>query len=183
MAKSNAATKTGPAGEEIINGGSKGTIAPPAGYSQAATSVDQFWTGEGAIHGTLKLAKEYYNTLAKKNNLIFVFELLESCNVVENDKNLAPEHRPRRVAQKGEIVGVWGSAGMRDLKGLGGCLVWMTRDESKDRVIEKGQEPMKAFKIVYRGTPSTLRIIARSEAAPGESTEAAGPVGQDSIPF
>ena len=64
------------------------------------------------------------------------------------------------ICKVGDLVGVWFKPGMRDIRTLGGLEVTLSRNESKDKNVGKGND-MKAFDVFGpRGqTGQLLRIV------------------------
>jgi len=125
---------------------------PPEGLSRVASDVSAFWdpsTGS-PVYGVLAGAKDTRN---KRGQIvrIYMFELLAECTVkVRRDGELVTT-----TARAGEVVGVWGTAGLSELDQLGGCKVWIFREGKKD--IGNGQT-MWSYDIQSAGQGKPLRV-------------------------
>ncbi len=89
------------------------------------------------------------------------------------------------AGETGKTVGVWYSAGMRELMNLADCKVRMKRDETLDKDVGQPQ-PMKGYRIqfakgsVRRALPEAPRFGAQSS---DEGPSAQQELGTDDIPF
>jgi hypothetical protein len=92
---------------------------PPEGLERVASDVSAFWNPAlGPIYGTLVGAKDTRN---KRGQIvrIYIFSLLEPCPALA---------RKMIVETKaGDVIGIWGTAGLADLDQLGGCRVWIRK--------------------------------------------------------
>lgn len=156
----------------------RSAIALPEGFQQTASDVDQFWNEEGGpIQGVLLCGKNYLNKLAGKVNSIYVIRLTSPCKSQTN-KGDGFEN----PAQPGELVGVWGAPGLKDLMMMGGCEVHITRNGEKD--VGKPSK-MKVYAIGYKGRMTKLAIIRDGEAKV-EASNGAAPATDgtnDALPF
>ena len=116
---------------------------PPAGYGSKSEDVVGFCDLEtqGPIHGLPRGAKLSDSKIEKdKASMFVIFELIDPVKVSSKDGHQEVE----LLAQKGEMVGVWFKPGMRGLRMLAGCKVWMGFTGEKN--IGK-PSPMKTYDI------------------------------------
>lgn len=170
-----------PAEETSTTATSTTTSAPaddgalPAGYLSAATDAVGFFdpdlradgNGEGKgygfpIHGVplhVVLTDSGIDN-AKPSALVFM-RLIDPCKAVRSGEGEGEvSARPLIETKRGDVVGVWFSAGMRDLALLGGAKVFMR------------QEPADKWKKI-KGKPSKMKTfqIANSPDRKGEKLE------------
>jgi hypothetical protein len=166
--------------------------AAPAGYSKAedgSFEISGHWIPEkGPIHGKLVGAYDFRKKSDGKINRVYVLELAEDCIIS------APLEGPKGKSGYGEdvakgsmskdgereTVGVWGSAGLKALDELGGCLVHITQNGKKDL---GGGRAMWLYDIFHKGTPKPLKIrSAKSgdKVAPDDHPTQGDP---DELPF
>jgi hypothetical protein len=117
--------------------------APPVGYAQKTDDVVGFADLEkyGPLHGIPRGAKLSDGGIdPEKPSSFIIFELLEDCEVNAKDGEtdiVVP-------AKKGEMVGLWTKPGMKGLRSLCGCKVWIAYKGQKN--IGK-PSPMKVYDI------------------------------------
>jgi hypothetical protein len=68
-----------------------------------------------------------------------------------------------RPAQKGEIIGVWGTPGNADLNRLQGCLVWLKKKDPKDFIDTGKGNPMKTYHMKYTGEGKPVQVLSFTE--------------------
>lgn len=133
--------------------------------------------------------------------LIFA-RLIDPCAAIRdgNGEGKVAE-RPVIETKRGDVVGIWFSAGMRDLVALGGAKVYMVQQDAGDwKAIKNKPSKMKSFDIGHDpsrpGSKLTVREDRRKdsagvEAKPFAGRKAAGAAavdsgdaqGDDDIPF
>ena len=116
---------------------------PPAGYASKSEDVVGFADLEvyGPIHGIPRAAKLSDSKIEKdKTSMFVVFELIDPCKVNAKDG----ENDVVIDAKKGEMIGVWTKPGMKGIRNLAGCKVWLAFTGEKD--IGK-PSPMKVYDI------------------------------------
>jgi hypothetical protein len=191
--------------------------ALPAGYMSAATDAVGFFDadlradgndkgiGNGfPIHGVPLHVVITDSSIEKQKPSALVFiRLLEPCKAVRDGNGEGDVlGRPLIETKRGDVVGVWFSAGMRDLADLGGTGVYMyQKDAGNWKKIKGKPSKMKTFKIASdpkkKGEKITVKEDRRNESAGVEArpftgkklagANAAGvdsgDAGDDGIPF
>ena len=119
--------------------------APPAGYSNKSEDVVGFCDIEtqGPLHGIPRAAKLSDSKSEKnKSSMFVIFEVIDNVQVTVNE---GKDNEQTIVAKTGEMVGVWTKPGMKGIRTLCGCKVWMNYAGLKD--IGK-PSPMKMYVIM-----------------------------------
>lgn len=162
----------------------------PEGYRkiESQQALDGYWLPErGPIHGKVTSAYDYRQKSGKgKGGLrrVYVLELAEPCfaSVISEDgkgkKSMAETELPAR-----SFVGIFGSAGLRDLDELGGTFVYIVRGGKK--LLDNGNE-MWIFEIGSKGTPKPIKIRQAPKHEEEDHNEAgagAGSGSDDELPF
>lgn len=117
----------------------------PAGYNNKSEDVVGFCDieSQGPIHGIPRAAKLSDSKIEKnKSSMFVIFELIDSVSVTVNE---GKDNAQTLVAKPGEMVGVWTKPGMKGIRSLCGCKVWMNYAGQKD--IGK-PSPMKVYDIM-----------------------------------
>lgn len=98
---------------------------------------------QGELFGIPRAAKASDSQLdSRKPSLFVIFELLEACKVTEGSGDDAVE----KIAQPGEMVGLWVKSGMRGIKKLGGLKVLVQyTGEKKLKNRPAAHNPMKLY--------------------------------------
>jgi hypothetical protein len=152
-------------------------------YVVFSSDVVGFWSEADTLHFVPTGFKEFPNKKYKdKMTTIIVGKLLtpgEGLITNKADEDVG--------AERGDLIGVWGQAGMREIKNLYLCKVKLTRDETLDKDVGKGQ-PMKGYRIeTPRGVkPAALPNLTPAGAAPSNGPTAGGNTASDNfddIPF
>lgn len=189
------------------NGNGNGTAAtaasaplvkPPAGYAKVTSQVEieNYWMPEkGPIHGKLVSAYDFRQKTGRGKGQIrrcYILDLAGPayCRVMTEgvkgqkafDEDLVTPDL-KTDPHVPTLVGVFGSAGLRDLDGLGGCFVFIQR-EPEQKELESGNA-MWLFDISHKGTAKPLKVrqVTRvEEEAHGEAAGASGFDGEE-LPF
>ncbi len=117
--------------------------APPAGYGSKSEDVVGFCDLEtqGPIHGIPRGAKLSDSKIEKdKTSMFVIFELIDPVKVSAKDGDQEVELQ----AVKGDMVGVWTKPGMKGIRFLAGCKVWIAFTGEKN--IGK-PSPMKLYDV------------------------------------
>lgn len=218
MAKESAAVKNNdkPKTEEVatkpqdsgLPQGYLSTAADAVGFFDADYRADGNEKGLGygeSIHGVPLHVILTDSTIdkAKPSALIFI-RLIDPCKAVRDGSGEGDvSKRPLIDTKRGDVVGVWFSAGMRDLAHLGGAKVFMRQEpEEKWKKIKGKPSKMKTFQIANspdrKGEKLEVKEDRRNESAGVEArpfcgvklsgrkptdTGDAGDGGDDDIPF
>lgn len=180
------------------------TSGAPAGYLSAASDAVGFFDGDlqKPIHFVPMHVIISDSTIdsAKPSFLLFG-RLIDPCEAIR-DAEAEGEYasRPLITTKRGDVVGIWFSAGMRDLIALGGAKVYMCQEpEAKWKKIKGKPSKMKTYAIGHDpsrpGSKLPVREDRRNEsagatAAPfagkklgGAPGVDAGDGGDDDLPF
>lgn len=142
-------------------------VALPEGFQDRSSNIVGVWDPEsGPIqfvpsHAIVTDSKTFDKT--KPSTLLFGKltkpTILKTKGDEDDDDAVLVEGRP------GDLVGVWVKPGMRDIAGLGGVEVFMARDPSEDKDVDKGND-MKGFRIgsVKTGTRIELSTDLRDKS-------------------
>lgn len=165
---------------------------PPEGYSRSGVMVELpgYWQPEkGPVHGKLIGAYDFRQKSGKgKGQLrrMYVVKLIDPCFarvVVEGPSG--KKSFDEGTLDKGELCGIFGTAGLRDLDNLGSCNVWADRDldeKGKQREKETARGFVKLFDIRHSGTAKPLKV--KQARAPEVHEEAVQAEGDDEeLPF
>lgn len=131
----------------------------PQGYENADErfEVSGFWRPDaGALHGVLLGGYKYKQKRGKGKGgtrTVFVFRLLNPC--IARVKLEGGGFDDTELA-KDELVGVFGSPGLRALNDCAGCSVFLQRMPEK-KTLENGNE-MWMFDIRFKGARRPLRV-------------------------
>lgn len=120
----------------------------PEGYSKNSVSGDivAFWDDEVAgIEAVFKAYKLFDNDQnTEQVSTLFICELLSPLQGAYKKEKGKDKPKVPVQTKKGDLVGVWGSAGMRDLVNMGGVPLFMYQDGEKDT---GKKSPMKLYHI------------------------------------
>lgn len=172
--------------------------ALPEGYRKVESqqALDGYWLPErGHIHGKLTSAFDYRQKSGKgKGGLrrVYVLELAEPCTCTV----MAEDGKGKKSVEETELparsfVGVFSSAGLRDLDELGGTFVYIAPEmdaktgKQAVKALESGNE-MKLFSIGSKGAPKPLKIRQAPKHEEEDHSEASGGAGSgsdDELPF
>lgn len=177
-------------------------MTPPEGLKKLATDIAGFWdeggfdrpggqwTGGTPIYCKILFAREVIPTSGPskgKTKRYLVVGLLAPTQLLERKGSQAA---PARVANKGEIVGLWVTPGLSDLNSKGGCKVWVllnTPDKWKDT--GKGN-PMKTYDIRAEEGGTAVKVVSFAQSQATQTVEGepavtpvTDPPGDDEIPF
>jgi hypothetical protein len=111
----------------------------PDGYVQVNLDIVGFWNEDVDIHCVPLHIKLFDNKQDRgKPSILITARLVDPIDVRTTEGEIIP-------AKEGQLVGIWGRAGMRDLKAHSGCRVKIIPD---GEIKLKGKEhPMRAYKI------------------------------------
>lgn len=148
------------------------TAAPavelPKGYVQESTDVVGFWVGEKGkpIHGVPLFVNLSDSSIdeSKPSALLFI-RLVDPCKVCPADGEGKMKEREEIEAKPGDIVGVWFSAGMKDIAMAAGRKTFMLFAGEKD--VGKPSK-LKVYKVLCeKGEPKRIpvREDRRTESA------------------
>jgi len=147
-------------------------VSVPQGFEERTSDIVGTWNADKGpiiftpLYATVSDGKKYKN----KPSLLIFGRLNAECvlNVKGDDDD---DDKPTVVGKPGDLVGVWGKHGMRDLATLCGVEVFMARDVTKDRDTGK-DEKMKGYRVGSKEDPNTLIPIRtdRRDASRGERT-------------
>jgi hypothetical protein len=151
--------------------------APPDGGAEMGAAIEGIWDHErlnakgGRIpfYGKLLEARVFEGNFGP--SVLWVFRALARIPVNQDDMNGENASLP-----KGAIVGIFGSGGLRALKNMGGCDVWLQYLGEK----QTKRGAMKHFKVIQKGL-STRVNVADNRPKAEESDENGGNV--DDLPF
>lgn len=125
----------------------------PAEFQQVNLDIVGFWREDRPIQCRPETVKLFDNKTEKvKPSALITVRLTEDCEVLD------PKTGELLEAKEGQLVGIWGRPGMRDLRVLAGCRVAIIPDgeiEIKDK-----PNPMRAYKIFSHKDDegSTLKV-------------------------
>lgn len=139
--------------------------AIPAGYKKAATDAVGFYDGD--LNEPIHFVPLHVNLSdskidPSKPSALIMGRLVEPCKAVRTanaPEGTKPSEAPLIETKKDDVVGVWFSAGMRDLARLSGVPVYM---------VPNGTKPIK-------GKPSPMKVYDCHHPKPGNAM----PVGED----
>lgn len=124
----------------------------PEGYKQAAEDVSGYWDpDDGPIHCIPRGAKIFDGNIDKtKPSTLLLCELVGNQKMRLAKPDGAPKDTKGDLVElpSGTIVGVWGKPGMKAIRNLADCKVFMYQEGEKDT---KKPNPMKLFKITFTG--------------------------------
>jgi hypothetical protein len=143
--------------EMLDNPKAKVKIERPEGFTKRSSDIIGIWDpDEGPIrciprHAKLSDSKKFDKT--KPSILIFA-ELTSECmlRVKAEDED---DEADLIVGEPGDLVGIWGKPGMRDIRNLCNVEIFMFQDGEKD--IGKGN-PMKVYDISSAETGTLIPI-------------------------
>lgn len=123
----------------------KTKFSVPEGFTKKSTDIVAYWDDkESGIQGICRYYKVFDSNMEKeKPSVLFIFQLTEPCSAYTTDKDKPKEHFPYQ-SKKGDLIGVWGKAGMKDLLGFGGVEVYMYQQGEKKT---KKPNPMKLYHV------------------------------------
>jgi hypothetical protein len=188
---------------------------PPAGYLSAASDAVGFYDGDFRTDGNDKgkgngvpihfvpmhviLADS--NIDKSKPSALLFGRLIDPCGAIRDGQGEgAVGERPMIETKRGDVVGIWFSAGMRDLASLMGAKVYMyQQDNGSWKPIKGKPSKMKTYFIANspdrKGEKLTVREDRRNESAgvnappfagkklAGSAGVDSGDAGDDDIPF
>lgn len=109
--------------------------APPSDYAKETTDVVGYWDGDGKlpIHGVPQFVNLMDSSIDeyKPSALVFI-RLMDPCMVKSADGEGKVAEREDIEAKPGDLVGVWFSAGMRDIAMAAGRPTYMIQSGLKD---------------------------------------------------
>ena len=152
----------------------------PEGYVTESTDVVGFWDGDkkAPIHGVPLFVNLSDSTInkSKPSALIFI-RVIDPCKVQSSEGEGKLEDRPEIETKRGDIVGVWFSAGMRDiLMGMGRPTFMIQAGEKK---IPGKPSPMKVYKVQHPKGSQPRKLVVRDdrrqESAGANAAPFAGP--------
>lgn len=179
--------------------GAAGSAGPPQGYKKAATDAVGFFDGDlkKPIHCIpihVVLADSGIDK-TKPSALVFV-RLIDPCEAVRSGEGEGKiDERELITTKKDDVVGIWFSAGMRDLAHSGLVPTYMVQEGEKK--IKGKPSPMKVYGVytTKQGQKLEVREDRRQESAGVEAKPFAGKkiggaegvdsgdAGDDDIPF
>jgi len=134
----------------------------PEGFIKQQGDISGSWISCSPIQGIPRSAKLMDGSFEEnKSTALVLVELTKPCIISDGDGEL-------RVAEPGEMVGVWYQAGMRSLRWLRDVEVWMMLNpEEKWKDTGKGN-PMKTYDVrsAVRGSPMLILEDFRDRSAP-----------------
>jgi hypothetical protein len=148
----------------------------PEGYQKSEQRFDLagYWkAGAGALHGLLLGAYEFKKKSGRgkgQKTRVFVFRLLDPCMA---RVKLEGGGFDEAELSKGEVVGVFYSAGLRELNTLLGCKVFILRNpEDQKKETERGA--MWTFDVRHSGVrkPVAVRPAFEREREAAEEEDA-----------
>ncbi len=147
MAKKSKEESTGSAPQTTSDGDVKRVTAtkPPSGYKKQSADVVGYWDPEqGALHCIPRGAKLFDGHIDKtKPSMLIYAEVVDGVEVYGKDDD---DNMTTRWAEPGELVGVWGKAGLRDIRNLAGQKTWLELN-GKTKDTGKGN-PMKLYDVL-----------------------------------
>ncbi len=149
----------------------------PSGYGSESTDVVGFWDGDKKkpIHGIPLFVNLSDSDIdATKASMLLFFRLVDPCKVQSADGEGKMSERPEIEAKPGDIVGVWFSAGMRDVAMCAGRKTFMRHTHEKD--VGKPSK-LKVYKVMAeKGAPKRVpvREDRRQESAGALASPFAG---------
>lgn len=156
----------------------------PKGYVQESTDVVGFWVGEKKrpIHGVPLFVNLSDSDIdeSKPSALLFI-RLVDPCKVCPADGEGKMKDREEIEAKPGDIVGVWFSAGMKDIAMAAGRKTFMVFTGEKD--VGKPSK-LKVYKVLCeKGEPKRIpvREDRRSESAGTNAAPFAGRKKVDNV--
>ena len=214
-AKNNDKPKAGAEGETTSTAAAATTGGPPAGYLSAASDAVGFFDPDLRADGNDKGKGNGFplhfvpmhviladSQIEKHKPSALVFgRLIDPCAAIRDGAAEGKmDDRPLIETKRGDVVGVWFSAGMRDLAALGGAKVYMFQeDNGKWKSIKNKPSKMKTFNISNdpsrKGEKLSVREDRRNESAginappfagkklAGSAGVDSGDAGDDDIPF
>ncbi len=192
------------------------TSGPPAGYLSAASDAIGFFDGDYRADGNDKgkgqglpihfvpmhvILSDSSIDKSKPSFLLFG-RLIDPCAAIRSAEGEGPmKEQPFVETKRGDVVGIWFSAGMRDLASLCGAKVYMQQEDAgKWKPIKGKPSKMKTYAIGHDparpGTKLPVREDRRNESAGSTAAPFAGKKlggaagadegdagGQDDLPF
>jgi hypothetical protein len=111
----------------------------PAEFQQVNLDIVGFWWEDCIINCIPESVKLFDNKTEKlKPSALITARLTKGCEVVNKDGEVIS-------AEEGQLVGIWGRPGMRDLRVLAGCRVAIVPDGEIE--IKGKPNPMRAYKV------------------------------------
>ncbi len=188
---------------------------PPAGYLSAASDAVGFYDGDFRADGNekgkgnglpihfvpLHVILADSNIDKNKPNALVFGRLIDPCTAIRDGAGEGKaSERPFIETKRGDVVGIWFSAGMRDLAALSGAKVYMYQEDAdKWKPIKGKPSKMKTYFIANspdrKGEKLTVREDRRNESAgvnappfagkklAGSAGVDSGDAGDDDIPF
>jgi hypothetical protein len=166
---------------------------PPAGYTKSAGQIALagYWLPEaGPIHGKLVGAYDFRQKSGRGKGQIrrvYILDIADPCvaqMTVEDAKG-------KRSYQEGmaaprDLIGVFGSAGLKDLDQPQGSFVYIER-QKEQKELDNGNA-MWLFDIYWKGTAKPLKVRQATEAEAVSHEDSAransnGSGSDDELPF
>lgn len=111
----------------------------PAEFQQVNLDIIGFWLEDRVLECIPESVKLFDNKQDKhKPSALITAKLTKDCEVMTSDGELIE-------GREGQLVGIWGRPGMRDLRVLSGCRVAIVPDG--EIAIKDKPNPMRAYKI------------------------------------
>lgn len=126
-------------------------IEPPPEWRKVESRADGFWDEREPICGIVESAREFVNRKNRLTRVYLIRLLMPTTGLAQQIGGGPPVEADFKT---GELVGIFGSAGLRDLENRAGCKVWIRRDGV--RQTKNGE--MKVYDIRSPDQPSPLRI-------------------------
>ena len=212
--KNNDKPKTDPAAS---SGQAAATGGPPAGYLSAASDAIGFFDPDLRKDGNEKgvglgfpihfvpmhvILADSQIEKQKPSALVFG-RLIDPCEAIRDGAGEG-EYSKRQLIEtkRGDVIGIWFSAGMRDLAGLMGAKVYMQQlDESQWKKIKGKPSKMKTFTVANSPDRPGAKLLVREDrrnesaginappfagkklAGANAATDSGDASGDDDIPF
>jgi hypothetical protein len=143
----------------------------PKGYQLQSMDIIGYY--DPIITGTIEMIPQQAvlldgNIESRKTAILIFAELTEPCKLKSPDKN---ERDAGQVVEgkKGDIVGIWGKYGMKDLRNCCGVQTFMAPNGKKE--IKGRPQPMDLFKIGSKSKGTLIPIAEdKREDSAGEET-------------
>ncbi len=180
----------GGATAHAANGGKSAppAVKPPEGYSKAQSQVEVagYWIPEkGPIHGKLVGAYDFRQKSGRgKGQLrrVYIIDLADPCEArIMSEDGKGKKTFEEDTLKPRELCGIFGSAGLRDLDGLGNAFVHISRQAQK-KELENGNT-MWLFDVYSKGTPKPLKVREVTRQEDEVHGEAAGETSDEELPF
>ena len=142
----------------------------PKGYQ--SQSMDSIGYYDPAMTGAVEMSPQQAilldgNIESRKTAILIFAELLEPCKLKSPDKD-ARDSGEVVEGKKGDIIGIWGKYGMKDLRNCAGVATFMAPNGHKDVGRPK---PMDLFKIGTKTKGTLIPIVEdKREDSAGEPT-------------